>query len=203
MTLQDSQGKKSVLDEAHTARPVAPSSPLHAPQANSDNLLVVPPQALPGEKSANSNQQAAGGATSTPMLHVNRDTLELVTGQRSEVVPTQEVRATRDLNVVVHQVLIVGLLISVTFLLVGLGLGLFLHREIPTIIASPTEAFRRALALRPSGFLALGVIVLVATPIVRVVGSLLVFLYERDWRYAVATSIVLIITIISIRTGAG
>jgi hypothetical protein len=30
-----------------------------------------------------------------------------------------------------------------------------------------------------------------------------VFLYERDWRYAVVTGVVLIITIISIRTGAG
>jgi uncharacterized membrane protein len=36
-----------------------------------------------------------------------------------------------------------------------------------------------------------------------VIGSFLVFLYERDWRYAAITAVVLVITLISIRTGAG
>ena len=136
-------------------------------------------------------------------VQVNRQVLDLVTGRTAEAEPARAAEAQRDLNHIVHQVLIVGLVLSVVLLLTGVGLDLFRQRELPAVIPSPLEAFRRVLALRPSGFLALGLTVLVATPIVRVIGSFLVFLYERDWRYAAITAVVLVITIISIRTGAG
>jgi uncharacterized membrane protein len=51
--------------------------------------------------------------------------------------------------------------------------------------------------------LALGLLVLIATPILRVVGSILAFLYERDWRYAGVTTVVLIVVLISLLLGKG
>jgi uncharacterized membrane protein len=202
MTMHNRRISIPAADEAHTTEPEVPT-PCDAAQLPPAETLVIHSQDTPQATHAAAGRRSVAGDASTPTIHVNRATLEMVTGQRSEAVPVQDVQAARDLNMIVHRVLVIGLIASVTLLLVGLGLDFFLHREIPTIIPSPTEALRRALVLRPSGFLALGVIVLVATPIVRVVGSLLVFLYERDWRYVVVTGVVLIITIISIRIGAG
>ena len=65
------------------------------------------------------------------------------------------------------------------------------------------DVFNRVFALRPSGFLALGLLMLIATPILRVIGSILVFLYERDWRYAGITCLVLAIVIVSLVLGKG
>jgi uncharacterized membrane protein len=61
----------------------------------------------------------------------------------------------------------------------------------------------RVAALRPSGFLALGLLVLIATPIFRVIASIFVFIYERDWRFVVITFIVFLIVMISVVFGKG
>ena len=50
---------------------------------------------------------------------------------------------------------------------------------------------RNALALNSLGIIQLGLLVLIATPIVRVILSVVAFLLERDLLYAVVTSIVL------------
>jgi uncharacterized membrane protein len=59
----------------------------------------------------------------------------------------------------------------------------------------------RVIQLRPSGVLALGLLVLIATPILRVIGSVIAFLYEGDWRYAGITFLVLCIVILSVIFG--
>ena len=58
-----------------------------------------------------------------------------------------------------------------------------------------------ALAFQPPGLLALGLLVLIATPILRVLGSVIGFIVERDWRYALITSIVFLIVVASILLG--
>jgi uncharacterized membrane protein len=63
------------------------------------------------------------------------------------------------------------------------------------------DVWTRVLAIRPSGFLALGLLVLIATPIVRVVGSIIIFAYERDWRFALITLVVLAIVMLSLLLG--
>jgi uncharacterized membrane protein len=49
----------------------------------------------------------------------------------------------------------------------------------------------------------LGLLVLIATPILRVIGSTLAFLYERDWRYALITFVVLLVVTLSLLLGRG
>ena len=109
----------------------------------------------------------------------------------------------RDLNQVVHGVLIIGLVISTALMLVGVGLDLFYQRDLPTAVPSVGEVVGRVLALRPSGFLALGLLVLIATPILRVVGSIGAFVYERDWRFAGVTTVVLVVLVVSLLLGRG
>jgi uncharacterized membrane protein len=108
-----------------------------------------------------------------------------------------------NLDAVVHGLLIVGLAISSLLMLTGLALDVVLRRQIPTAIPNIAEVFARLVAGRPSGFLSLGLLVLIATPIVRVIGSMLTFVYERDWRYAVISTLVLLIVGASLLLGRG
>lgn len=109
----------------------------------------------------------------------------------------------RDLNEVVHRVLIVGLAISTALMLAGVALALFEQRDLPTTVPDIHDVFNRVAALRPSGFVALGLLVLIATPILRVVGSIGAFLYEHDWRFAAITSLVLGVLAVSLLLGRG
>lgn len=99
--------------------------------------------------------------------------------------------------------LVIGLILSTALMLVGLALDLTLGREVPTAVPDFGDIFNRVIALRPSGFLALGLLVLIATPILRVVGSIFAFLYERDWRYTGITLLVLGIVMVSLVMGKG
>ena len=80
-------------------------------------------------------------------------------------------------------------------------MDLLTGRNLPTVTLVPREAFMAVFALRPSGFLSLGLLVLLITPIVRVIGSIVVFVWERDWRFALVTSFVLIVMTVSIIVG--
>ena len=46
-------------------------------------------------------------------------------------------------------------------------------------------------------------LVLIGTPILRVVGSVVVFVYERDWRFAAVTGVVLLVMLVSVVVGQG
>ena len=110
-------------------------------------------------------------------------------------------RPARNLDEVVHGILVVGFVVSAALFLIGLGLSLWLRQPLPSATVSPAKALRLALALHPVGFLSLGLVVLIATPMLRVVGSILVFVWQRDWRYAGVTFLVLLIMIASIALG--
>jgi uncharacterized membrane protein len=58
-----------------------------------------------------------------------------------------------------------------------------------------------AKALNGRGLIQLGVLVLIATPIARVVFSVIGFASQRDWLYVVVTLVVLILLIYSVTTG--
>jgi uncharacterized membrane protein len=61
--------------------------------------------------------------------------------------------------------------------------------------------FHEALAFRGRGLIQLGLLVLIATPITRVVFSVFAFLYERDWKYVGFTLIVLGLLLYSLLGG--
>lgn len=136
-------------------------------------------------------------------VHVEPHLPDLITGIAIPLEEEGRAKEQRNLDQTIHKLLVVGLAISVSFMLFGLFLDLTLHRVIPTAIPNLREVFTRVISLRPSGFLSLGLLVLIATPVVRVVGSFIAFIYERDWRYAGITFLVLLVVILSIVIGKG
>jgi uncharacterized membrane protein len=67
-------------------------------------------------------------------------------------------------------------------------------RQVPAI-------FRDALALHARGIIQLGLLLLIATPVARVVFTVLAFAWERDWTYVVVTLIVLALLLYSLGAG--
>ncbi len=111
--------------------------------------------------------------------------------------------ATRDLNEAVHKVLIVGLTVSAGLMVLGLVLALATGTSLPTDVLRPGEAVASFLRLQPAGFFSLGLIALILTPLMRVVGSVGVFIWERDRRYTVLTLVVMVVMLIGLYIGQG
>jgi uncharacterized membrane protein len=178
----------AVLDKAETHH--APEEPVVLPEPKATGELKVPQAKPPSPK-------AEGEVTIAPNLS------DLVTGKLETPGAAEAARRGHELNAVVHRVLIVGLATSTALILTGLTLDLAQHRQVPTDAPTFSEVFRRIAQLRASGFLMLGLLVLIATPILRVIGSTLAFLYERDWRYALITFVVLLVVTLSLLLGRG
>jgi uncharacterized membrane protein len=187
-------------DAAAQHRAAAP--PTSPTNGDHSGILVV---AVP---SGAATSQAATGRAPTPIprqaVHIAPNIRELITS--TPIATPQDVqvaRERRELNEVVHGVLIVGLVISTVLMLAGVGLDFVYQRDLPTVVPDIGEVVSRVVALRPSGFLALGLLVLIATPILRVVGSIGAFIYEHDWRFASLTALVLMILLVSLVLGRG
>ena len=108
----------------------------------------------------------------------------------------------KNFDEVLHKLLIVGLVLSVILMVFGLILSMVKQEPVPSTIPSLKVIFSQVLSLQASGFLVLGILTLIATPIVRVISSVIAFLLEKDWRFAGITLIVLLTVIASILTGS-
>lgn len=100
-----------------------------------------------------------------------------------------------------HKLLLIGLYLSVAFILFGLGLALFTHQTISDKVFPLQSLFSGIVSMNASSFLSLGLLVLIATPIIRVVTSFISFLVEKDWRFAAITLVVLVTVLVSILLG--
>jgi uncharacterized membrane protein len=68
-------------------------------------------------------------------------------------------------------------------------------RSVPQIV-------QQATALRPLGLIQFGLLLLIATPVARVLFSVLGFALERDWMYVVVTLLVLALLIYTLTSGS-
>ncbi len=136
-------------------------------------------------------------------VHVAAGLHDLIAGIPITPEEAQALQRRRRLNSIIHSLLIAGLVVSTSIMLLGLALDVILHRRVPGDVTRLSEVATRIRSLRPSGFLSLGLLVLIATPILRVVGSFAAFVYERDWRYAGITFLVLLILFVSLLSGRG
>jgi uncharacterized membrane protein len=71
------------------------------------------------------------------------------------------------------------------------------HSE-PERLKSPSDIFHGAIALDPREIIQLGLLLLIATPVARVIFSAIAFAIERDYMYVVITLIVLGILLYSL-----
>ena len=101
----------------------------------------------------------------------------------------------------IRAILLAGIALSVTLMAVGLVLGVARGTMLPRAMV-PLSALPSALThLDPAAFVSLGLIVLVATPFVRVVGSLVAFAVERDRAYVLITATVLVVMCLGVLLG--
>ncbi|HLZ21502.1 MAG TPA: DUF1634 domain-containing protein [Ktedonobacterales bacterium] len=116
----------------------------------------------------------------------------------------------RQAELVISYVLRIGVLLSALIILVGVVS--FYHSYFTASgHAVNTAAFPHTLGGVGAGLahgdslaiIMFGLLVLLMTPVARVVVSIVAFALERDWRYVVITSIVLCILIISFVLGRG
>jgi uncharacterized membrane protein len=83
----------------------------------------------------------------------------------------------------------------------GLALGLARGDGLPSGVAAMTELPVGLVRLRPSAYLSAGLVVLIATPFVRVAGSLVAFAVQKDRRYVMVTAAVFAVMCLSVLLG--
>ena len=115
----------------------------------------------------------------------------------------------RQAELIISHVLRGGVLLSAAIILAGvvlLYLRAFAAEGSEAVSAFPhtLPSVEQGLAHGdPLAIIVLGLLVLLATPVVRVAVSIVAFLLERDWRYVIITSLVLLILLLSFVLGKG
>ncbi len=74
----------------------------------------------------------------------------------------------------------------------------------PGVVPYPNtfaQVVRGVLALKPYAIIALGLLLLIAIPVLRVAVSVLAFAWERDWLYAAITLFVLVMLLVGFAIG--
>lgn len=107
----------------------------------------------------------------------------------------------RKINALVHWLLIVGLTAAAVLMVAGVLLGLVTGQGLPDAMVPLSNLLAELARFNPAAFISLGLLALIATPILRVAGSIVGFAIERDWRYTLITTVVLVIVILSIVLG--
>ncbi len=142
---------------------------------------------------------------------------ELTSHHSLETTPKQEVHALKDSpeqcqNIpsdkeeftanIVGWVLQGGVILSASIILIGFLMlplrpgGFTLHRFL-SFPQTLSQVWAGLLVLHPQAIIALGLLLLIATPVMRVVVSIVAFALERDRRFVVITVLVLAILLLS------
>jgi uncharacterized membrane protein len=108
-----------------------------------------------------------------------------------------------DIYAGVYRTLVLGMTIATIFLAIGVLLA-FVRPGSTSFVFDAAHAYRPSSILTgifhadPISFMAFGTIVTILTPIARVVVSIVVFLYDRDYTFVWITLFVLFTAILSI-----
>ena len=116
--------------------------------------------------------------------------------------------AEQRMDAIIGRLLQAGVIWAAVFVLAGGAVFLARH-SVPVTNYSvfsgePAEfrtvsgIFREAVAVHGRGLIQLGLLILIATPIARVIFSVFTFLHQRDWTYVFVTLIVLAILMYSL-----
>ncbi len=122
----------------------------------------------------------------------------------------------RWVDIAISNLLRGGVILSITIVIIGLGVTFAHHRDYfqsrPALgeltrpgehyPSSVQDALRGVLALRGQSIVMLGLLILIATPVGRVTFSIVVFLIEHDRMYAIVTTVVLLLLLLSFVLGA-
>ena len=109
---------------------------------------------------------------------------------------------------IIGNLLRVGVTFAGSVMLLGAILFLIRHgSELPKVysfgfdsfnITDPNIVIKQLFEMKSIAIMQLGILILIATPVLRVVVSVVAFLYERDYMYVIFTLIVLAVLIFSL-----
>jgi uncharacterized membrane protein len=116
-----------------------------------------------------------------------------------------------DMQAVIGWILRIGVIISMLIVVIG---GVFFVRRhghsipnfhkfnnIPPFIRDPAGVFDGVVHLKGQAIIQLGIMLLIATPVMRVVFAIIGFLLEKDYLYTLISLVVLSIILISMISG--
>jgi uncharacterized protein len=119
--------------------------------------------------------------------------------------PEQHPRSPRSdiTNIIIGWILLGGVILSAAVILCGVALSFIRHESLDAHVlqAFPQtlgQVWSGVMALQPQAVIALGLLLLIGTPVMRVAVSIVAFAIEKDRRYVVITAIVLAILLTSI-----
>jgi uncharacterized membrane protein len=117
----------------------------------------------------------------------------------------------KDMQAIIGLILRGGVLISMILVFIGGVFFVFRHGQsvpdyhkftgIPDFIRSPAGIISGVLSFKGQAIIQLGIILLIATPVIRVAFSAIGFIMEKDYLYTAITMIVLLIILISMLSG--
>lgn len=116
-----------------------------------------------------------------------------------------------DIQLLIGRTLRAGTVISISVVLLGGVIYLYRHartvadyrefKQLPDFLAHPGTLISDAINLRGQAIIQIGIVFLIATPILRVLFSALGFVLEKDYMYLAITLIVLLIIFFSMLSG--
>ena len=134
----------------------------------------------------------------------------------AESTPLAKPRVDHAVELIISTILRAGVIISLVVVVSGLLLSFFHHHEYlhsrPSLqrLTTPGRAVPRTVGqvisgmrhLRGEAIIMAGLVLLIATPVLRVAVSIFAFIYEKDKAFVVLTSVVLGLLILSFFLGA-
>ncbi len=112
--------------------------------------------------------------------------------------PTASKVGNRRLHTWIHRTLLVGVVCSLILLLLGLILWGIADAEGELLEVSLDQVLPQILNFSPSGIISLGILMLLATPVLRVLVGLFAFWIQGDRRYAILSLFILLLLFASL-----
>ncbi len=105
------------------------------------------------------------------------------------------------LELSVERLLVIAVGLCVALMAIGLVLAVLQGEGLPHDVVGVQDLLGAARRGDPAAYLSLGLLVLLATPVLRVAGALAVFALERDRRYVLVTAAVLAVMGVGVLLG--
>ena len=106
-----------------------------------------------------------------------------------------------NINWYIRIVLLLGMFLSVTVMIIGLIMFAFSEGTWEAVPLSLTQILEGILQGNPIAVIDLGILLLIATPLTRVVAALVVFTINKETRFVLVAVIVLAVVGIAIAIG--
>ena len=138
---------------------------------------------------------------------------------QDQTIQTNHTNDTLRIELFIARLLRWGVMLSFTIIAIGIGIviitgqtgfqqihlddvnSLVLYQVKPAFPNSLSSVFYGVVALKPYAIIALGLLILIAIPVMRVAVSVVAFIVERDWLYVAITAFVLVVLLTSFALG--